>query len=422
VHALIETPPRQARACADCHASPHGEHGHAVAIARADDCARCHGRERFAGVAFGAAEHAAIGVALLGAHARADCRVCHDRGREPPALSDCTACHASPHREAFARQADDGCASCHAPSDPAFAAAVTRLAPERHAPTDFPLAPPHLGLDCAACHGPVERPFAERHPGRAAHDCGACHRDPHRGQFDRGPTGGACSECHARERFAPANFDVDAHDATAFALRGAHRAVACTACHARPVDGAARRYAGTPRACAACHEDPHAGRFDRDGVPRNLDDRTGCARCHDESSFRALRPSGFDHAWTGYALRGAHASASCAACHTAARRPVERACASCHADPHAGQFAAFDQDGRPVAAADCARCHRESDSFLDLAFDHAEDSRFALDATHAKLACSACHPATRTASGRLVTRYRPLGIRCADCHGPRGRR
>jgi Zn finger protein HypA/HybF involved in hydrogenase expression len=51
-------------------------------------------------------------------------------------------------------------------------------------------------------------------------------------------------------------------------------------------------------------------------------------------------------------------------------------------------------------------------------FDHQRDARFALDAQHEKLQCSACHRAYQTAQGSVV-RFKPLGVTCAECHDPR---
>jgi hypothetical protein len=48
-----------------------------------------------------------------------------------------------------------------------------------------------------------------------------------------------------------------------------------------------------------------------------------------------------------------------------------------------------------------------------VAFDHARQSRFALDSNHRDLTCATCH---RPEQG--VVRYRPLARSCAACHGP----
>ena len=138
----------------------------------------------------------------------------------------------------------------------------------------------------------------------------------------------------------------------------------------------------------------------------------------------------FDHAlWTNEILTGKHATASCNDCHRREKprgrapapfKPAPRECAACHADPHAGQFATdAPVDGKAAGGkTDCARCHKNNDSFKPAVFDHQKDSRFPLDADHAKLDCTACHKPVDV-GGRAVVRYKPLGTKCADCHDPR---
>ena len=66
---------------------------------------------------------------------------------------------------------------------------------------------------------------------------------------------------------------------------------------------------------------------------------------------------------------------------------------------------------------DCARCHADAGALL---FDHQRDSRYALDASHEKLECAACHRPWPLPDGTTAIRYKPLGVECTDCHGPRG--
>ena len=145
----------------------------------------------------------------------------------------------------------------------------------------------------------------------------------------------------------------------------------------------------------------------------------GCARCHDETSFRAL-PGGFDHGrWTGFPLAGAHGEVACSDCHTPLGRPDDNgrtwkraigdSCAECHGDPHAGQFA----EG---GATNCHGCHGSTSNFSLLSFNHNWDSRFPLDEAHSPLPCSACHKPWPVGD-RQVVRYKPLGTECIDCHG-----
>ncbi|MBK8978492.1 MAG: hypothetical protein IPM29_21550 [Planctomycetes bacterium] len=509
------------RDCQACHEDPHGG-GYVV------DCTTCHGQRQFRQLE--PARHERW-LPLTGPHGKVACGECHAEGGAhgferiglgtAAAARTCADCHESPHARPFAAPHGD-CADCHRSEHDTFPSAAAVLTADRHAAAGFELVAPHADLACSSCHGGDAGPsFAERHPGRAADDCAACHADPHRGQFvadhGRSEVSGVtrCVDCHARATFAPHEFDVGRHAATALPLDGRHLDAECRACHTDPAPGAARRFAGVDAHCAACHRDahdgrfdafaaalddgphgacaschdshgfdgertraefdharftgfavdgahaqavcevchpaaatpdaagrrfgrvraafgelrgcltchvdPHRGGFDGPGLPAEIAGRTDCARCHGDTTFRVLRDD-WDHAaWTGYALRGSHATVDCGDCHAPRFEPDARgrtwqsargtACADCHDDVHAGQF---DDRGRTV---DCARCHGEERSFHDLRFRHDLDSGFPLGERHAKVACNECHRPARIGDSDDVVRYRGTPRDCADCHG-----
>jgi hypothetical protein len=383
-----------------------------------------------------AALHATTGFPLDAPHAGLECTDCHaefgaetggdarfarafpGRGRR-----ECEACHADPHAGQFDRgSAGTRCIECH--RDDAFVPSGFDRA--RHGTTRFPLEAAHAAVACADCHGDAPD---QRFAGTPL-ACAACHDDPHAGQFADGRHGASCLACHGPDAFVPSRFDVARHERTRFALTGAHAAVGCAACHGSgSAPGLTPVYADAPRECADCHDDPHGGRFDREGLPRVVGDRAGCARCHTTESFRlsaddvAGAADAFDHGrWTGYELVGAHAAAACADCHVPGPAgaalgrtlgPVSGThCADCHVDPHLGQF-----DAR--GGTDCARCHAPASAdFSATRFDHAHDARFAPGERHRDVACASCHQAYDLSGGSTVVRYRPLGTRCADCHEP----
>ena len=439
----------QPRECAACHESPHREgfiRGNAAAneMTGGASCTLCHDPEvhEFRGddVSITAAQHAASGFSLGEPHDALACADCH-----APAATDfaerfpgrgplnCAACHEDPHRGQF-----DGpgfsqgrCVECHA---------TTHFEPHEfdaalHAREAIALTGAHASIECADCHetfGPREVRRFRGTPNR----CEGCHSDAHEGAFDRfrgklaRAEGGNCALCHSTDDFATIPDPGFRHaEFTGFAVLGAHAQSRCETCHA-PSDlpdehgrtfGRVADHFGAVQGCADCHEDVHEGRFDARGLPRKIDDRTGCARCHDESSFRAM-PYGFEHErWTGFPLTGAHGEQSCSTCHPAVppsrvaanggrswSAAVGNACQDCHADPHAGQF-------REDGVTHCSTCHAASHSFGETVFRHNLDSRFALDETHAALACSACHEPVRVGEVEVV-RYKPLGRECSSCH------
>jgi hypothetical protein len=178
---------------------------------------------------------------------------------------------------------------------------------------------------------------------------------------------------------------------------------------------------------------PHGDAFEHGAAATGTSGASDCARCHGESSFRALT-SAFNHGIeTGFVLEGAHGTASCSACHLPLTEPDLHGrtlgpaagvlCVTCHADPHGGQFARVDRRF-PSGGVDCSRCPTPRGAFRADDFNHAWDTAFPLDGSHASLACAACHKRERedltskaAGAASSLVRYRPLPTRCVGCHG-----
>lgn len=460
-------PGRTADDCAACHGDPHGGQfatgPFATSTSAGAACIVCHERAHFSPPAFDLAEHARTTFALTGAHQAVACAECHRETRtlrvKGKPLSarvfhgtpgECSACHADAHAGVFERAglplAIDGrtdCARCHTTSSFAESSA-----PFEHARwTGFALDGAHARAECRACHAASAAPDATGRTFGRVRDhvqgdparCVACHADVHDGAFDRATLPAVvdgkadCARCHTSADFTAAAGDFDHARWTGFALEGAHARADCAVCHraSERADALGRRFGrcavkarAATAACTSCHVDAHGGAFDRGSAPARIEGRASCLRCHDQESFRDVRPGTFDHAVsTGFVLAGAHVALECASCHEPVRAqdgaPQRFAqargtrCDECHTDPHAAQFAS---GGRT----DCARCHTNGPTFSALVFDHQKDTRFALDATHAPLACNTCHTAAALPDGSRVVRYKPLGTSCGDCHDPRG--
>jgi hypothetical protein len=435
-----------ARDCIACHMSPHTSTfaNGAAALAQlslGQSCVVCHEAAhtifREPSLKITAEQHALSGYPLDAPHDKPTCADCHDprqsefRARYPGREKEaCSVCHADPHGGQFAAGpfANQQCTVCH---DRAHWTPNT-FSPEQHALSALTLDGAHAKTECHECHVVPAPEMPRLFEGTDA-TCEACHLDAHGGFFedtlpaDQVPEHGTCEACHTTTKFADlpeGGFDHEGF--TDFAIRGAHAESDCQSCHptAKAPDASGRTFGrveehfGKFAGCVTCHDDPHLGRFDSAQLPAEVDGRTDCARCHEESSFRALK-DGFDHGrWTGFDLVGAHAL-DCAACHEPLRVPdkvgrtwqaaMGAKCSDCHVDPHAGQF-----DAR--GANRCEQCHTDATTSF-LSFNHDRDSRFPLREQHAEVSCAACHKAQTSPAGDEVVRYRPLGIECVDCHG-----
>jgi hypothetical protein len=243
--------------------------------------------------------------------------------------------------------------------------------------------------DCTSCHDRSNR-------ARQPQLCLACHKpiaadvSAKRGFHGRllgAATTLQCRACHSEHlgrdadivKFSRDQFD---HERTDFALRGAHAALACDSCHQK-----GKRFSEAPADCYSCHrrQEPHEGRLGRD-----------CASCHDSVAWRRIN---FDHDKTAFPLRDKHKDVACFACHFGNRyKDTPQQCVSCHApdDVHRGE-----------RGPKCADCHATS-GWKTAKFDHAKETRFALEGIHARIDCADCHR-----SGRLND---PLPRDCEGCH------
>ena len=341
------------RRCQDCHESPH-EASFVDAVARASErhpsasCVVCHEaehatfRDERLAVVVTAELHAHSGFPLAAPHAEVSCGECHAVGAEDfgarypgRGADECQVCHEDPHGGQFVEGpfAGGGCLACHAREH----FVPHEFDAEDHALARLPLDGAHLDTACEDCHL-VEKEGEPRVFRGTSDLCAECHADAHLGFFepfsaDLEPLEhGECARCHATASFAELPDECFEHARwTGFEIRGAHEQEGCEACHPSSPEpdvtarsfGRVAQHFGPFTGCETCHADPHRGEFDADSLPRLLDGRAGCTRCHAEVSFRSF-PYGFEHGvWTSFALAGAHAEAECSACHAQLRRSDE---------------------------------------------------------------------------------------------------
>ncbi len=333
--------------CSDCHEDPHRDQLGA-------ECGGCHTTDGFDIVDRDGLDHDRTRYPLRGKHRSVECSSCHDEreawGSRPP-FERCDDCHADAH-DGQARLAGEevDCDACH--DVEGFSPSTYTVA--RHARADYPLAGRHAETACGKCHG-QPRGSASRWGSAAVvlrpryGECTECHADPHRGRFTAEAEhayAGGCEACHGLTAFRPSKFAIEDHDRTAFALRGAHRAVACVYCHEalerEPAASSLVRASGEPGAmtfeensaeCADCHTSPHAEQFD------DREDRGACDGCHGIDAF--IPTEGFDHQSSeSFPLTGAHVGVACSQCHPdradaqgvvrTVYRPLGRDCVDCH--------------------------------------------------------------------------------------------
>lgn len=328
-------------------------------------------------------DHAAeTGLALEGAHARAQCLRCHnDRG--PVQIFSgrgCAGCHEDVHQA----QLGANCTDCHGETDWRPRGII-----EEHARSRFPLVGAHAATACWRCH-----PGAE--VGRFTPtdvECATCHGDDlarakNPDHLAQGWTQ-ECDRCHIPTTWTGAGFNHGF-----FSLTGQHRTLDCEACH---VGGG---FGGLPTACVGCHQADYDGANDPDhpglGFP------LACQKCHSTSSWSGAK---MDHSWIMDA---------CATCHLDdyqnANNPDHQAnnfpleCQLCHGTK-TWKGADLDHDF-PINSGkhknlDCAECHIAPNNFMvftctdchahqkgDMDDEHDDVNNYVYDTP----SCYACHP------------------------------
>lgn len=427
------------RECISCHEDIHQK-------SLSSTCTVCH--EQTAWKPASRFDHAKSDYPLTGKHVEVACDKCHlapgvtpliDRkGARHPRYkplphAECSDCHKDPH----AGRVGPACGRCHVTSS----FTTINRGQFDHAVTRYPLRGRHDGVECAKCHDPKSA-WGKRPPFKT---CVGCHADPHAGKATLAGKVVDCAACHRVEGFTPATYDVAAHDRSRYPLKGKHRTVKCSACHAKNPPGVTSAVLGPSGVllrpsfgkCDDCHRDAHAGQLAK------RKDKGACEACHRVEGWIPTSFSVSDHAGLELPLEGRHAAVKCAACHGPARSGLPALpgketlgqagvsltllpsdCAACHYDPHDARFSSR---GERPKERECLACH-DANAFRPARVDirtHAS-SRFPLNGSHRAVPCTDCHAELKRrppAIQLLAVRGSPRRLsfveqerRCHDCH------
>ena len=128
-----------------------------------------------------------------------------------------------------------------------------------------------------------------------------------------------------------------------------------------------------------------------------------CATCHTTTDWKVIQGKiKFDHAKTGFPLRGRHTAVACRDCHADlkfANTPTK--CQDCHADLH-----------RRKNGAECELCHNSNGWQVSIHNINEHQDRFPLIGAHAVVDCYSCHKAG------TVGQFNRFGLstECVSCH------
>lgn len=347
-----------------------------------------------------------------------DCLKCHDAGQGVP-NGKCLACHTAiqkADKDSFHGRnvATKQCFSCHTDHKGRnFNSNQVNTKTFNHALTGFSLTGKHAKIQCTSCHTEKRgaKPVRKNETRFFGKDdsCKECHKKDDIHKFTGKLAAKECSACHGTVSWKTGtNFDHKKE--TGYALIGDHATLTCNKCHVK---------GGTPKydfpelkskQCLTCHADYH-----KDGLSPKF--RGGnCDKCHTQTTWKL---AGFDHAGTGFPLRGDHAKQSCAACHGPVKGKftgLSQSCVSCHKDYHGfGK-----ESGKQGPLTNCAQCHNESAWKPAPEFNHNSDTSYPITGKHKTVKCFQCHklePGQSAKNGTRDYEFPQLETKtCETCH------
>jgi hypothetical protein len=342
------------------------------------DCAICHGNGAvsWSGAVF---NHEAF--PLRGRHLTLECAACHPGGLYQGTPTDCAACHikdynatTDPNHKASGFPTD--CVTCHGNG-----AAGWEGASFDHSQF-FALKGSHATLNCNACHAKGYN---------LPKDCYGCHAADYNATTDPNhKTSGFPTDCVTCHGNGAVSWEGASFNHEAFPLKGRHQTLGCAACHP------GGRFQGTPTDCAACHIKDYNATTDPNHKTSGFP--TDCVTCHGNGAVSWAGAS-FNHSQF-FALKGAHATLDCNACHAKGYN-LPNDCYGCHAaDYSATTEPNHKASGFPTT---CETCHLPTHtSWSQAVFQHAFPIK---SGKHVGFSCTDCH---------LTSNYRQFS--CTDCH------
>jgi len=128
-----------------------------------------------------------------------------------------------------------------------------------------------------------------------------------------------------------------------------------------------------------------------------------CITCHTTKDWEVIQSKiKFDHAQTGFPLRGRHTAVACRDCHADLKfTDTPNKCQDCHADLH-----------RRKNGAECELCHNTNGWQVSIHNINEHQDRFPLIGAHAVVDCYSCHKVG------TVGQFNRFGLStdCYSCH------
>jgi NMD protein affecting ribosome stability and mRNA decay len=371
--------------CSDCHADIHRGQ-------MSTRCEQCHSVKGW-NVTVQAIQNHNNRFPLLGAHAAVECDSCHKNaaaGQFQGLSTDCYSCHLKQFQQTTnpkhtaSTAFNKPCEQCHSVD-------TWLNAKFDHATTGFPLTGGHAAVACEQCH-------VNGNYNLTSTACNSCHMKDF--QATNNPShvtakfSTTCEQCHTTATWLNATFD---HSTTGFILTGGHAMPPrqCADCHIN------NNYNMTTAACVSCHLKDFQGTTNPNHVTGGFSQ--ACETCHNVNTWQGAT---FDHASTGFALTGVHATTACAACHVNNNYSItDKTCVSCHLKDFQG--AKTPDHVASNFPQTCEQCHSTT-SWMGGTFDHATTG-FALTGLHTvpPRACTDCH---------VNNNYSITNTACVSCH------